>query len=83
MRCPADDLIFYLILNAYREPLEFELPTMSSGEQQWRRWIDTGLESPEDIVDWPVAPRISRSVYFAASRSVAVLFARLSETAAV
>jgi len=83
MSCPAHDLIFYLILNAYWEPLEFELPIMWSGEQKWRRWIDTGLELPEDIVDWSAAPRISRSAYLAASRSVAVLFARLSEEAGV
>ena len=78
MSCQADDLTFFLILNAYWEPLEFELPAIRNKGQEWRRWIDTSLESPDDIVDWSVAPMISGSVYPAASHSVAVLFARLS-----
>ena len=34
--------VIYLILNAYWEPLDFELPHLYSGGP-WRRWIDTGL----------------------------------------
>ena len=45
-----DGLMFYLILNAYWEPLEFELPTLESGT--WQRWIDTSLDSPNDISPW-------------------------------
>jgi isoamylase len=78
MSCPVDDLTFYLILNAYWEPLKFELPVLAEGKQVWCRWIDTSLDSPEDIVAWPAAPKVSNSVYLAAPRSVAVLFARLS-----
>jgi len=78
MSCPADDLTFYVILNAYWEPLEFELPIARNGQQRWCRWIDTSLDSPDDILDWPDAPKISSSVYLAGSRSVVVLFARLS-----
>jgi isoamylase len=78
MSCPADDLTFYLILNAYWEPLKFELPVPADGKQEWCRWIDTSLDSPDDIVDWPTAPKVSNSVYLAGPRSVAVLFARLS-----
>jgi isoamylase len=78
MSCPVDDLTFYLILNAYWEPLKFELPVLAEGKQVWSRWIDTSLDSPEDIVAWPAAPKVSNSVYLAAPRSVAVLFARLS-----
>ena len=33
---------FHLILNAYWEPLEFELPARD-GRGPWRRWIDTSL----------------------------------------
>jgi isoamylase len=79
MSCPADDLTFYLILNSYREPLQFELPILRDGAQQWRRWIDTSLKSPDDIVEWPVAPKISIPAYMAAARSVAVLYARLAK----
>jgi glycogen operon protein len=81
LSCPADDLTFYLLLNAYWTPLDFELPALWIGEPQWRRWIDTSLNSPEDIVDWPAAPRVTQAVYPAAAHSVVVLFARLSQEA--
>src|SRR5262249_40914277 len=43
--------LFHLILNAYWEPLDFELPRQTNGSRYlWRRWIDTGLDSPQDIV---------------------------------
>ena len=39
-------LLVYLILNAYWESLKFELPPIEDGSRrQWRRWIDTSLES--------------------------------------
>jgi isoamylase len=78
MSCPADSLTFYLIMNAYWEPLEFELPVLTGGARQWCRWIDTSFDSPNDIVDWPAAPKIPKSSYLADSRSVAVLIAYLS-----
>ncbi|MGB6691082.1 MAG: glycogen debranching protein GlgX [Terracidiphilus sp.] len=81
MSCPADDLTFHLILNAYWEPLEFELPVLQNGERKWRRWIDTSLASPDDIVDWPAAPRVLGSNYLADAHSVAVLVAHLNEQA--
>ena len=46
-------LLFHVIFNAYWQPLDFELPRLDSPrENQWRRWIDTGLDSPHDIVEW-------------------------------
>ena len=41
---PEQRLFIHLILNAYWEPLDFELPPRQSGvELSWRRWIDTSL----------------------------------------
>ena len=68
-----EGLIVYLILNAYWEPLEFELPTLERGT--WQRWIDTGLDSPDDIVPWDEAPPVPGSKYQVADRSVAMLYA--------
>jgi glycogen operon protein len=69
-----EKLFFHLILNAYWEPLEFELPAgAGAGSNPWRRWIDTSLESPEDIVDWPSAPTVTDRIYLAGLRSVIVL----------
>ena len=68
------ELIFHLILNAFWEPLDFELPTLIAGEK-WRRWIDTGLPSPQDIVEWQTAETIPDHIYHAGPRFVVVLAA--------
>jgi glycogen operon protein len=63
----------HLILNAYHEPLTFELPPAPG---PWRRWIDTSLPSPQDIVSADKAPVVSGQSYPAGPRSVVLLFAR-------
>jgi glycogen operon protein len=69
-----EGLRVYLIVNAYSELLEFELPPVGAGDAgPCRRWIDTGLESPEDIVPWEAAPTLSGLTYPAAAHSVVVL----------
>jgi glycogen operon protein len=68
-----EGLLFHLILNAYWEPLDFELP--DTGDRgTWRRWIDTSLDSPHDIVPWQTAPVIPGYTYRAEARSVVMLF---------
>ena len=69
---------FHLILNAYWEPLEFELPPVDVANP-WRRWIDTSLESPEDIVAWRAALPVAGSSYRAGPRSVVVLYTDLAD----
>ena len=73
--CKNDNLVLYLILNAYWEPLQFELPPMSNDDYSWHRWIDTSLESPDDIVEWQTAPTVTHRSYLAGPRSVVALFA--------
>ncbi len=74
-------LLFQAILNAYWEPLDFQLPpVVNSGRGPWRRWIDTALGSPFDIVEWTEAPSVSDHNYRAAPRSVVVLFAGFRES---
>jgi isoamylase len=41
----------------------------------WRRWIDTSLDSPQDIVDWQTAPFVPGRTYRAGPRSVVILWA--------
>jgi glycogen operon protein len=75
-----EKLLIHFVLNAYWEPLQFELPPLSGKrESSWQRWIDTALESPEDIVDWRVAPRHSGNVYQVEARSVVVLFSSFQD----
>jgi glycogen operon protein len=68
-----EGLFFHLILNAYWGPLDFELPTPNNGSL-WRRWIDTSLDSPDDIVPWRTAPAVPGNTYRVGARSVVMLF---------
>jgi glycogen operon protein len=73
----GEGLLFHLILNAYWEPLEFELPLLGDAQGPWRRCIDTYLASPEDICDLASAPPLEGRVYRAQPRSVVLLVAKL------
>ncbi len=78
-----EKLVLHLILNAYREPLDFELPPVGNGQQNpWHRWIDTALDSPYDIVEWQKAPSVARDAYRVEARSVVVLFATTGDRVA-
>jgi glycogen operon protein len=78
---PSGGLVLHLLLNAYSEELEFELPPPGNDAQgRWRRWIDTAQESPNDIVDWRQAPAITGATYRAGSRSVTALFRETNMT---
>ena len=75
-----ENLRIHFVMNAYWEPLQFELPRLSRNEESsWQRWIDTALESPEDIIDWKMAPRLSGNVYQVEARSVVVLFSSFQD----
>jgi isoamylase len=85
---PNEKLLLFAILNAYWEPLEFELPPVNNGVDLWRRWIDTSLDSPHDIVEWQAAPwqtlcvhcpPAPSRVYQAGPRSAVVLFAQAED----
>ncbi|MCK6466743.1 MAG: glycogen debranching protein GlgX [Candidatus Brocadia sinica] len=72
-------MLFHMILNAYREPLDFELPLVDNGEKNpWRRWIDTALDSPNDIIGWQTSPPVQNLSYQAAPHSVVVLWRNTS-----
>jgi len=62
----------YVLLNAYWEPLEFELPHLQEN-RSWARMIDTAKPSPEDFAE-PVEMLPENTItYLAQSRSVVVL----------
>jgi glycogen operon protein len=66
--------VFFMI-NAYWEPLAFELPDTLAGHA-WHRVIDTSLEPGEDYCYPGRAPRLSGRRYLVRDRSVAVLVSR-------
>ena len=63
----SERIYFYLLLNAYWEPLAFELPPLAANAR-WRRWIDTSLDSPQDITEWNDAPVHNGETYVAGPR---------------
>lgn len=66
----------HLIFNAYDGALDFELPSLDGApDKSWRRWIDTSLESPNDITCMCEAAPVSGSAYRVGPRAVAVLIA--------
>jgi glycogen operon protein len=75
VRAPAGAL--HLILNAYWEPLDFELPVTDAATGSWRRIIDTGMASPADIaLDFVGAAIVDSPTLRAEARSVVLLASR-------
>ena len=56
----------------FRETLRFELPVPEPG-RQWRRWIDTSLASPNDILHWDQAPWIEAQEYQVEAHTIVAL----------
>ena len=71
----GEDLRLHLMVNAWWEPLDFEVPA-DEGGSQWRRCLDTALPSPDDIRPWEQAPPLSNGSYRLQPRSVVVLLSR-------
>ena len=71
----GEGISVHIILNAYWESLEFEIPVLKGGRENWRRWIDTALDSPNDICDWNAEQPVLGTTYRAGARSVVVLIA--------
>jgi isoamylase len=72
-----ENALVHFVFNAYWEALDFELPELTNGQgSSWRRWIDTTLPTPQDIVPWEEAPSVAGQTYRVGPRSVVVLWAR-------
>jgi glycogen operon protein len=62
------------MLNAYWEPLQFELPRSdATWRGSWRRLLDTSLPSPHDVCSWYEAQEITAAACTVQPRSIAVL----------
>jgi isoamylase len=62
----------HYMINAFNESLVFELPALESGKC-WKRWIDTSLESPNDICLRNQAPPVEMQHYSVSAHSIVVL----------
>jgi glycogen operon protein len=69
-----DGFMAHFIFNAYREALDFELPA-----DEWHRWIDTALPSPNDIRPFGEAPPVEGQRYRVQPHAVVVLIAHTKE----
>ena len=68
------DAIFHLILNAYWEPLCFELPSLTADAYGgWLRILDTSLPPPNDFQDPAQASPVGSLLYQAEARSIVLL----------
>jgi isoamylase len=69
-------LLLHIIINAYWQALEFELPILDRGHGSWRRCVDTYVASPDDICGWADAQRLQSSTCCVQPRSVVMLLAK-------
>ena len=74
LRHPQAGEYLHIILNAYWEPLEFEIPPVGKDEA-WHRIVDTSLNSPDDFYPLETAPIFSKKLYAVEARSAVVLMA--------
>jgi hypothetical protein len=65
-------MTFHLAMNAFREPLELELPP---GAEPWRRWIGAPRSAPGNIVERQQAPATPGSTCGIGAHCVVVPFA--------
>ena len=66
------DIIEGVILNAYWQLLNFELPSLELGNC-WYRIVDTALLSPDDFTDLGAAPKSEQDSYLVTARSSVIL----------
>jgi isoamylase len=68
-------LLLHLVVNAYWEALDFELPPLDAAES-WRRCIDTWRDPPDDIRAWPDAEAVPGPTCRVEPRSIVVFLAK-------
>jgi glycogen operon protein len=78
LRTLHSNFLLHVMLNAYWEPLEFEVPPADDAESSaWRRCIDTAAQPPHDAPPWVDAPCVETPQCVVQPRSLVLLAARL------
>jgi glycogen operon protein len=81
LRSLRERFLLHGMLNAYWEPLNFEIPPVpAESRKHWCRCIDTALASPDDFRRWEDAPSVQQNTYFVQPRSVVMLVLPLEST---
>ena len=73
---PSSNEHLHVMLNAYWEPIDFELPPLESGNY-WHRIIDTALAPPDDFCDLETAVKIASDSYLVTARSSVILMEKV------
>jgi glycogen operon protein len=74
IRSLRERFLLHGILNAYWEPLTFEIPPGPvESRKHWRRCVDTALASPDDFRPLEDAPLVEQNTYPVQPRSVVLL----------
>lgn len=66
---------FYVMINAFWDELEFEIPECSSKGKVWKEVINTSKSHPNDIVEAKNALTVSSDVYVVPARSIVLIAA--------
>ena len=72
---PDYDKALHVMINAYWEPLTFEIPELTT--EKWRLLINTANPSPDDFYSIKKDPVIHENTYKVSNRSIVVLFVYL------
>jgi len=70
-------LQLHVIINAYWEALDFEIPPTVDAQKSWRRCVDTYLDPPHDICSWADAQSLEGATCRVHERSVVILLAQI------
>ncbi len=68
-------MMLHWLLNAWWQPLAFQVPAPQAGYGPWRRAVDTARESPQDICLGAAAPAVGSASISVEPRSCIVLVA--------
>ncbi len=74
--CSDIPLLLHIIVNAYWEALDFELPVLDEAQGSWRHCIDTFRDPPHDICGWTDGEGLQTSACRVQPRSIVLLLAR-------
>jgi glycogen operon protein len=75
----SGDLLMHFAMNAYWEPLDFELPPLPpEATGPWRRILDSSRSPPHDLVELSQAEAVVGTAHRVPARSVVVLFASVA-----
>jgi isoamylase len=84
LRSLQSKFLFHCMMNAYWEPLAFELRSSEAGDSlSWRKCVDTAAASPDDVQPWESAPAVANGRFLVPARALVLLAARLSPDASI